>query len=222
MTIKHVNVLLIEDHPLIIEAYKSSLFTVSEEIERIKFTIDIASTCEEAIIKIENHKYDIFFLDINLPPCIKDKLFSGEDIGIFIKSTIPSAKILIITMLNDNYRLYNLMKNIDPDGLMIKNDLSYNDLNNAIKSIISNSPYYSKSILKLLRNNISHDYLLDKIDRQLLYELSLGTKVKELSDILPLSIAGVEKRKRNLKLIFNAEGKTDKDLIVIAKQQGFI
>jgi hypothetical protein len=39
---------------------------------------------------------------------------------------------------------------------------------------------------------------------------------------LPLSIAGVEKRKRNLKNVFDVSGLEDKDLINKAKEKGFI
>jgi hypothetical protein len=67
-----------------------------------------------------------------------------------------------------------------------------------------------------------NDLLLDKIDRRLLYELSIGTKTKDLPITLPLSIAGVEKRKRNLKNVFDVSGLEDKDLINKAKEKGFI
>jgi hypothetical protein len=46
--------------------------------------------------------------------------------------------------------------------------------------------------------------------------------MKDLPKILPLSIAGIEKRKRNLKVIFDVEGQDDKALIMVAKEKGFI
>jgi hypothetical protein len=63
-----------------------------------------------------------------------------------------------------------------------------------------------------------NDFLLDKIDRRLLYQLSIGTKTTDLPEILPPSIAGVEKRKRN----FNVSNLDDKGLITIVKEKGFI
>ena len=63
---------------------------------------------------------------------------------------------------------------------------------------------------------------MDKIDRQILYELSIGTKTKDLPNIVPLSIAGIEKRKRILKRVFDVEYQGDKALITKAREKGFI
>jgi hypothetical protein len=46
--------------------------------------------------------------------------------------------------------------------------------------------------------------------------------MKELPNILPLSIAGIEKRKRQLKKIFDVSSLEDKQLIIVAKEKGFI
>ena len=56
----------------------------------------------------------------------------------------------------------------------------------------------------------------------MLYELSIGTRLKDLPDIVPLLIAGIEKRKRHLKHIFNINSSDDKELLYIVKEQGFI
>jgi len=70
--------------------------------------------------------------------------------------------------------------------------------------------------------HLANDFVLDKIDRQLLYELSIGTKTKDLPNILPLSMASIEKRKRALKKLFDVTEKGDQSLIKIAKEKGFI
>ena len=67
-----------------------------------------------------------------------------------------------------------------------------------------------------------HDLNVDKIDRQIFYELSLGTRTKDLPEVVPLSIAGVEKRKRLLKEKFDVEEQGDKALIIKAREMGFI
>ena len=72
------------------------------------------------------------------------------------------------------------------------------------------------------RNALSVIHFLSKIDRQLLYSLSLGTKMKDMPCEIPLSMAAIEKRKRVLKDIFEVETKADKDLISAAKEKGFI
>jgi hypothetical protein len=100
--------------------------------------------------------------------------------------------------------------------------LDFQNLTESILNVINHVPYYSNSILKLLRQHISNDYNLDNIDRQLLYQLSLGTKTKDLPNMIPLSLPAIEKRKRKLNILFNVENNSDKFLIKAAKDNGYL
>ena len=219
-------VLLIDDHPIILEVYKTALKNAGLSIENTTFEIETAQNSDIALQKIaiasKSDGYDIIFLDIKLPPSSDGKILSGEDIGVKINQLLPNSKIIISTTFNDNYRVQNILKNVNPDGFLIKNDIDTEELIEAIKTVIFDPPYYSKSVIKLLRKQISSDYLLDKIDRQLLYELSIGTKMKDLPNVIPMSIAGIEKRKRQLKEMFNVQENEDRELILKAKEKGFI
>ena len=219
-------VLLIDDHPIILEVYKMALKNAGLLIENASFEIETAQNSDIALQKIaiasKSDGYDIIFLDIKLPPSSDGKILSGEDIGVKINQLLPNSKIIISTTFNDNYRVQNILKNVNPDGFLIKNDIDTEELIEAIKTVIFDPPYYSKSVIKLLRKQISSDYLLDKIDRQLLYELSIGTKMKDLPNVIPMSIAGIEKRKRQLKEMFNVQENDDRELIIKAKEKGFI
>lgn len=221
-----LKVLIIEDHPLIAEAYKNALLLFKKKQKNISFSIDHANNCKTAIDKIgacnKEEPIDIVFLDIKLPPSIEEGLLSGEDVGLKIKHVLPKTKIVIATSFNDNFRVHSLIKTINPDGFLIKSDVTPESLAIAIETIIFKPPYYSSSILKLLRKEVTSDLLLDKIDRHIIYELSRGTKMKELPSILPLSKAGIEKRKRHLKEIFNVKDLDDKELIQKAREKGFI
>ncbi len=94
---------------------------------------------------------------------------------------------------------------MNPEGFLIKNDLDTKELVNAIYTIMQGGVHYSNTVSNLLRKKMFTEISIDKIDRQILYELSLGTKMKDLPNIVPLSIAGIEKRKRILKEIFDVE-----------------
>ena len=223
---KH-NLLIIDDHPLIIEAYKTAFTYYSKENETTFFSIKTSQDCDSAIELItqfseQNKSMDIVFLDIRLPPSKDGKFLSGEDLGIKIRAVFPKAKIIIATTFNNNYRIHNIFRNLNPDGFLIKNDITTKELLNAIDVILNDPPYYSKTVIKLLRKQVSNDLLLDKIDRKILYELSIGTRMKDLPNVLPLSIAGIEKRKRHLKQVFATEGLDDKELLLAARKQGFI
>jgi DNA-binding NarL/FixJ family response regulator len=224
---KKTLVLIIDDHPLICDAYVNALNFIEKENSETSFKITLTHNCDDAIAKIKESsnrklKYELIFLDIKLPPSKDKKILSGEDLGLTINKLLPDSKVIVSTTYNDNYRIYSLMKNLNPDGLLIKNDITANELVNAINLVLTSPPYYSSSVSQTIRNEMLNDLLLDKIDRRLLYELSIGTKTKDLPMTLPLSIAGIEKRKRNLKNVFDVSGLEDKDLVNKAKEKGFI
>ena len=223
---KIYNVLIVDDHPIIADAYKSAFDFISSENEDLEFDISIVNNSDDAIEKInkaaKTTAIDIVFLDISLPPSSDGKILSGEDIGIKIRQVLPKCKIIIATTFNDNYRIQVILKNVNPDGFLIKNDVNKNELVTSIKSILAETPYYSKSVLELFRKQSSSDYKLDKIDRQLLYEMSIGTKMKDLPKIIPMSMTGLEKRKKQLKVLFEVKENDDRELILKAKEKGFI
>lgn len=221
------NVLIIDDHPIIAEAYKSAFHHIETQQEAISFEIQVAHDCDSACeilgMSSENEPaIDIVFLDMRLPQSSDGKILSGEDLGLQINSLIPNCKIIVSTTFNDNYRIHNIFKSLNPDGFLIKNDITTGELVTAILDVISNPPYYSKTVIKLLRKQFSTDFLIDDIDRKILYELSIGSRIKDLSNILPLSIPAIEKRKRHLKHVFDIKGQDDRELILIAKDKGFI
>ena len=219
-------VLIIDDHPLIRDAYKSALNQVMRENEHIKLQIESASDCDSARDMIKNtwtnSGWELVFLDIRLPASRDKKILSGEDLGEMIRQHHPAAKIIVATTFNDNYRIQNIFKSIDPEGFLIKNDLDPKELVSAITKILKGGVHYSNTVSSLMRKRLLNDISVDKIDRQILYEISMGTKMKDLPNIVPLSIAGIEKRKRILKEIFDVEDQGDKALIMKAREKGFI
>lgn len=219
-------ILIIDDHPMIIEAYRSAICRVAENQQNIKFTVDSANDCEAGDQKIKNcapnQNYNIVFLDVKLPPSLNGKIVSGEDLGLKVRKKMPDTKIIISTMFDDNHRIKSIFKNLNPEGFLIKSDVTTDNLVNAITAIINNRIYYSETVNQLLRRQLTTDFTLDNIDRQILYLISIGTKTKDLPEFLPLSIAGIEKRKRNLKVLLNVENNSNKELIKAAYEKGFV
>ncbi len=222
---RKINVLVIEDHPLIIDSYLKALKDI-EKSDKFEFRIKTANDCDKANYHIENSvngiPFDLVLLDIRLKPSKCGKFLSGEDLGIKINSLFNSVRIIIFTSYTDNYRINNLLSNINPEGLLIKEDTSYRDLIESINTVLIDPPYYSKSVLRLIRKHVTNDFILDGIDRKLLYHLSIGSKMRDLPKVIPLSIAGIERRKRKLKDLFDADDKKDALLINKARDHGFI
>jgi len=220
------NVLIIDDHPIIVESYRNALQYVTSVNKQLIFKINSANNCDLAYQKIIEGSIkkpiDLIFLDISLPPSSDGKILSGEDLGLKIRVLLPDAKIIVATTYNNNYRIQNIFENINPEGFLVKTDITSQELVNAIQTVLNKAPYYSKTITQMLRKQVSNTILLDKTDRKILYELSIGTKMKDLPDMLPLTLAGIEKRKRRLLDIFEVETHDDKTLLLKAKEKGFI
>lgn len=219
-------VLIIDDHPLICDSYRNALHQVMKENQDIQMQIESAENCDTAKEKImnswTNDSWDLVFLDIRLPASKDRRILSGEDLGELIRENHPLAKIIVATTFNDNYRIQNIFKSLNPEGFLIKNDLDPKELVNAIIKIMQGGVHYSQTVSNLMRLKMHRNITIDKKDRQILFELSLGTKMKDLPNIVPLSIAGIEKRKRILKEIFDVEDQGDKALILKARELGFI
>ncbi|WP_040278297.1 response regulator [Psychroserpens damuponensis] len=221
-----INVLIVEDEPLIINVLEKTLDQISEDNGLFEFKISSVTNCDSAELEIQKavktQPFDLVLLDISIPESTDKQLLSGEDIGVKLRELFPNVKIMVFTSHNNNYRLNNILKSINPEGFLIKSDIDYSKLITAINAILNDEPFYSKAIMQLVRRHISNDFVLDQLDRQLIFHISKGSKMKELAEILPLSKSAMEYRKRNLKQLFDIDDGNDRDLILKAEEHGYI
>jgi|TARA_R100000501_G_C2626844_1_gene120627 DNA-binding NarL/FixJ family response regulator len=215
-----IKILLVDDHHMILEGYKNVLS--NKNFSGIKLLIDTADNCDIAWNKINQENYQIVFLDINFPVQINSKILSGEDLGVKIKNEFPDIKIVILTVLDDSFRLHNILSNINPDGFLLKGETNSKELLRCLEKVVDAPPYYGPKIAKILRSEVSNKSSVDEIDRIILYQLSLGTKTKDLTKFVHLSLRAVEDRKKRLKEIFGVSGGGNKALLEKAKKSGYI
>ncbi len=218
-------VLLIDDHPIIIDAYKNSLDQVRLSYNTLKLEVDSATCCDSALSKyklaLKSHPYDLTFIDVRLPSK-NSKVNSGDTLASIFKNLNPETKIVIITGHYDAFVFHNILHNINPDGLLYKSDIGMEVISEVVESVLKDIPYYSPTVLQLLRKNIASNILLNDTDKMLLYELAKGSKTKDLKKRLPLSQGGIERRKRFLKEVFNTQKQNDKALLKAAEEKGFL
>jgi len=124
--------------------------------------------------------------------------------------------------LNNNIRLINILKRLEPQGHCSKSDLDSRTLFFAILKILNNERFFSHSVNELLNNRIINDIYLDHIDILLLKELGNGAKSLELRKLIPLTKSGIDKRKRVLRNKFEINSSSNRDLVLMAKSMGFI
>lgn len=113
------------------------------------------------------------------------------------------------------------MKSLEPEAFLLKRDISPQEFSTAIRKCTQGEIYYSHTVNAMLRSTITSDFVLDKIDRSILHYLSKGILTKELPEYIPMSLGGIEKRKRVMKEIFDIKG-GDLVLVDFAKKHGFL
>lgn len=221
---KTLRILAIDDHEMTMLGYKFILERIVFEGHSI--IVDTANTYEMGRKLIEDSvnsfKYDILFLDVQLFPPNEDQPYTGEDLGVLARKLVPETKIAFMSSFSDNYRINSILKTVDPDGYLVKTDIDPKTLEDAVKTITLNPPYYSSKALSAIRKKMTNDISLDEKDKKILYHLSIGTKNKDLEHHIRLSPSSIENRKRHLKSLFGTENENDLALILAAKNRGFI
>ncbi|QBZ96965.1 response regulator [Flavobacterium sangjuense] len=217
-----MNILIVDDHPFIIQAYKNALEKYSQQ--GYEFDVTQANNCKSGYENIVDgkKKFDVAFFDISMPEYAEKGIYSGEDLATLIKKEMPGCKVILLTMHTELLKINNIIKNINPNGLIIKNDLTFDELIFAFDKIINNESYYSQTVIKLVGQAQYNNIELDAFDKQILFHLSKGVKTKDLPQYIPLSLSAIEKRKLNIREILEVKGSTDVDLINEAKTKGVI
>lgn len=217
-----IQILIVDDHPFIIEAYKNAINKYSQN--GFEFEVTQANNCKSGYENImeASKNFDIAFFDISMPEYAEKGIYSGEDLAMLMKSEMPECKVILLTMHTELLKINNIIKNINPSGLIIKNDLTFDELLFAFDKIINNESYYSQTVIKLVGQAQYNNIELDVFDKQILFHLSKGVKTKDLPTYIPLSLSAIEKRKLNIREILEVPGGTDVDLIREAKNKGVI
>jgi len=221
---QHIHILMVDDHPIIIEGYQNTLMATKKEDQTL--VIDTANTCDAANLLMEKaadeRPYDVCFFDISLPPSSDGKITSGEDLAKIAKNILPNAKIIILTMFNESYRIHSIVKEINPDGFLIKSDLTSSELAEAFHHILVDPPYYSSTVTNFLNKSVINEIYVDEVNRKILHLLAQGMKTRSLPEHINLSMSAIEKRKKQLKLLFSISDGKDESLIMEARNKGFL
>jgi len=217
-----IQILIVDDHPFIIEAYKNAINKYGQK--GFDFVVTQANNCKSGYENIidATKKFDIAFFDISMPEYAEKGIYSGEDLAMLMNTEMPECKVILLTMHTELLKINNIIKNINPSGLIIKNDLTFDELLFAFDKIINDESYYSQTVIKLVGQAQYNNIELDVFDKQILFHLSKGVKTKDLPTYIPLSLSAIEKRKLNIREILEVTGGTDVDLIREAKNKGVI
>ncbi|MGB5817860.1 MAG: response regulator [Saonia sp.] len=215
-------ILIVDDHPMTVQAYE--IFLKGNEKENI-FKIGRAYNCDQVLSEIKSKQkkfYDLVLLDINLPSSKDNKIVSGEDLGQHMKRKFPSVKLIVHTSLNDYQRISDIYKTLKPEGFLIKTDIEPNILLEAVNSVLNGHTYYSERMNLSLRSCKTDKLYIDSLDRKILYYRSIGEKMKNLPQYIPLSMPSIERRKKRMKILLGIPDQDDRELLAVARKKGFL
>ncbi len=219
----NLNVLMIDDHPPIIEGYKAML--VYNDLG-YKFNTTIAYSCNEAytiLLEAKNNiVFDLIFVDLTVTPYPEKNLNSGEDLIILVKKQLPNSKIVVLTSYTEAFLLLKIINEANINGMLIKNDITPDEFIHACIEIIKGNLYFSKTVINKKLEKFNKTAILDNYNRQIITLLASGVQTKNLGKHLFLSNSAIEKRKAAIKLYFSIEKGTDEDIIREAKKADLI
>lgn len=209
-----IKVMIVDDHKLVREGLKA-VFDQGDEVE----VTGEASSGEEAIEIVDKVKPDVILMDISMPG------MNGIQATKAIRDSHPDAKIVILTMLDQEGYVYEAIK-AGATGYMLKSTSS-DELVNAIQTVYDGKallhPEATAQLLKefvSLAENKARDYGISNREMEVLQLLSEGKTNKEIAKALWISEQTV---KTHVAHIFDKLGTSDRtETVARALRNGLV
>src|SRR5690606_7485291 len=141
-----LRVLIIEDHHLMIEGYKSMLGTHAMGFDIEITTLETSHAAYQFLTSNFSKKFDIVFLDWSIPAYEEKNIWDGGYLIKYIKSHSPSSKIVVLTAHTEAFTLYSITKEIKPAALLAKCDFLPSEILKLLLVILANDVFYSPTV----------------------------------------------------------------------------
>lgn len=186
-----INLLLADDHQIIIDGLKSLL----KDQPEIKVAAE-ANNGREALRILNFIPIDVLLMDIDMP------VMNGIDALKEINKNNPGVKVIILSMHNEAGMIKNLI-DLGANGYLLKS-CSQDELLEAIKKVTAGQSYFSTDVtLALLKpssvdNTEQKNELLTDRETEILRLIASGFSNKEIGDQLFISHRTVDTHRTNL------------------------
>ncbi len=210
MTGKKANILLVDDHTLILQGIRH-VISQMPEIDKV-YT---ASSGAEAMLLIDTQPYDMYLLDVELPD------INGFDLIEKILQKYPDARILINTMHEEIWTLKRLSKTPIHGAILKSADIP--ELNLAIQTILKGGHYLCKRFKSILNRMHVEEQLKEQLtlrEMDVLQAIAKGYSTREIANLLHVSSNTIESHRKSL--MSKLEARNAVDLVLKAITLGII
>ena len=208
-----LRVLLADDHPLYRHGLRMMLATFGAEV------VAEATTGEAAVTAALEHRPDVVVMDINMP------VLNGIDATRRIVEQVPGARVLILTMFEDDDSLFAAMR-AGALGFVVKG-AGEEEIIRAMRAVAAGEAIFSPSIAHRViryfstveaKKTVAFPQLSDR-EREMLELIAAGRTNPSIAQVLYVS----EKTVRNhVSNIFTKLQVADRsEAIVRARREGF-
>lgn len=200
------NILIIEDHPVVIEGLRKLL-----ETSGLTKHCLTASSGIEGLAYLNNFLPDIVLLDINLPDV------DGIELCKILRNTISNLKILVISSFSQRSSVIRMMEN-GAMGYVLKN-ASEEEIIQAVKDVGAGKIHLSNEVNEILNNVKKTDDLplLTRRETEVLTLIADGYTNQEIAEKIFVSPLTVDSHRKNLLMKLNARNTAALIKIAIAK-----
>jgi len=206
-----VSVILIDNHPLVLEGLRAILETYGH-IRVVGTASAVAQGLEIAAVEAP----DIVLLDINMPQ------INGIDAIELFKTAIPSTRVLMLSM-HDSREYISASVLRGASGYILK-DVPNEEIVAAIESVAAGGTYFSTGVSDvLLERKQRHEresLPITPREREILALLAAGQSNREIAEKLELSVATIETHRKTIKRKLGLS--TTAELTRVALEHGLV
>ncbi|GLQ16375.1 response regulator [Maritalea porphyrae] len=184
-----IKVLLIDDHPLVLEGIRSVLETY-DHIE----VVGAESSAKAGLATSKSNQPDVVLMDINMPD------MNGIDAIELFKDQLPATKLLMLSM-HDSREYISTSTMYGASGYVLK-DVSTSEIVTAIEKVAAGGTYFSTGVSQVLmgeQNDTGANSLLTTREQAVLLLVAEGKSNKDVAAKLDISIRTVETHRKNIK-----------------------
>ncbi len=190
-----IRVVLIDDHTVV----RKGIRVLLEQEPDIEVVAEAEDGLKGVDVCVE-YEPDVVVLDMALP------LLSGVEAARKIREKVPAARILILSMYDDEEYILDSFK-VGVSGYILK-DVVVSDLVSAVQSVYRGSTFLSPSVSEKLRRQLQEGQTrggsrqgparLTSRERQILKLIAEGYTSKQISEILKISFKTVQTHRAHI------------------------